>query len=107
MVIGVRGPGGGYKLSRNAADINIEEIITAVDEPVGATKCEGRGDCQDSLPCLTHDLWLGLSEQIRSYLQGISLGGLLEKDHVTMIAKRQDRKAESIETIIIQEKKSA
>lgn len=107
IVIGVRGPGGGYKLSRAPADINVEEIIFAVDEPVDATRCGGKGDCHDGQPCLTHDLWLGLSEQIRTYLQGISLGMLLERDHVTMIAKRQDRSAEVFTLNKDQEQKSA
>lgn len=96
MVKGVRGPGGGYKLSRAANDINIADIITAVDEDVDPTKCGGKGNCQDNLPCLTHDLWMGLSEQIRSYLRGISLGELLERQPILDIADRQDRKVEHI-----------
>lgn len=91
IVIGVRGPGGGYKLSRLAFDIYVADIIAAVDEPIDSTKCEGRGDCQDGEPCLTHDLWLGLSEQIRNYLNKISLGTLLQRDHVNQVAKRQDQ----------------
>lgn len=107
IVIGVRGPGGGYKLSRTAVEINIEEIISAVDEPVDATKCNGKGDCQNGQPCLTHDLWLGLSDQIRSYLQGINLGTLLERDHVSMVARRQDRNLELYTGTAAQDRKSA
>jgi len=107
MVTGVRGPGGGYKLSREAVDINIAEIIAAVDEPVDSTKCGGKGACQDGQPCLTHDLWMGLSEQIRAYLKGISLGEVLERDQVTRVAKRQDQKTEHIVSIQKQEKLSA
>lgn len=40
MVVGVRGPGGGYKLSKEAAEISIAEIILAVDEQVDLTNCE-------------------------------------------------------------------
>lgn len=107
MVTGVRGPGGGYKLSRAAMEINIADIIAAVDEPVDSTKCGGEGNCQDGLPCLTHDLWMGLSDQIRSYLKGISLGELLERDPVTSVAKRQDNSLEQVITIRHQEKLSA
>jgi Rrf2 family iron-sulfur cluster assembly transcriptional regulator len=91
MVTGVRGPGGGYKLSRNAFEINIAEIVSAVDEPIDSTKCGGKANCQDNLPCLTHDLWMGLNEQIQNYLKGISLGDLLEKEQVSNVAKRQDQ----------------
>ncbi len=107
MVTGVRGPGGGYKLSRPAADINIADIIEAVDEPVDSTKCGGEGNCQEGLPCLTHDLWMGLSDQIRSYLQNISLGELLEREPVTNVANRQDQVLEQVVSLNGQEKLSA
>ncbi|MEN8261070.1 MAG: Fe-S cluster assembly transcription factor [Pseudomonadota bacterium] len=93
MVNGVRGPGGGYQLSRHANEINVAEIIAAVDEVVDSTKCGGTGDCQGGEPCLTHDLWMGLSAQIREYLAGISLGDLLERGHVKQVTERQDRQA--------------
>ena len=107
MVKGVRGPGGGYKLSRVATEINIADIITAVDEPIDSTKCEGKGDCQDGQPCLTHNLWMGLSDQIRNYLEGIGLGELLEREPVSEIAKRQDAQVEHVIRIQAQEKLSA
>lgn len=107
LVIGVRGPGGGYKLSKESVEINIADIISAVDEPIDSTNCGGKGDCQDGLPCLTHELWKGLSDQIRNYLNGISLGELLERESVNTVAKRQDNKVESGETVHILEKLSA
>ncbi len=107
MVTGVRGPGGGYKLSRAAIDINIADIIAAVDEPVDSTKCGGKGDCQEGQPCLTHDLWMGLSDQIRSYLKGISLAEILEREHVTEVAQRQGQHVEHVVNIQKQEELSA
>jgi len=98
MVKGVRGPGGGYQLSRNATDINIADIISAVDEPVDSTKCGGKGNCQNNQSCLTHDLWMGLSEQIRSYLKGISLGELLERHPVQEVAQRQDEEIQRLDS---------
>ncbi|MFI3186360.1 MAG: Fe-S cluster assembly transcriptional regulator IscR [Methylococcaceae bacterium] len=89
MVKGVRGPGGGYKLCRKASEINVADIITAVDESLDSTKCGGEANCQKEQSCLTHDLWMGLSDQIRNYLEGISLADLLEKDQVQVVAKRQ------------------
>lgn len=107
IVVGVRGPGGGYKLSRHADEINIADIIEAVDETVDSTKCGGKANCQDNHPCLTHDLWQGLSEQIRNYLKGISLGELLAKESVSDVAKRQDRAVEQIVNVSSQEKITA
>lgn len=96
MVKGIRGPGGGYTLADTADKINIADIIAAVDEPIDATKCGGEANCQKEQSCLTHDLWMGLSDQIRDYLKGITLAQLLEKHHVQTVAKRQDLEAEQI-----------
>lgn len=95
MVSGVRGPGGGYQLSRPVAEINIAEIITAVDETVDSTRCGGKANCQNNQPCLTHELWMGLSAQIHDYLSGISLGDLLSRHGVQSVADRQDREIQA------------
>jgi Rrf2 family iron-sulfur cluster assembly transcriptional regulator len=97
MVVGVRGPGGGYKLSRGADEINIAQVIMAVDEQVDLTNCESKGNCQDGLPCLTHDLWMGLSQAVRGYLDGITLAQLLDQSGVKAIAQRQD--ADVLQTV--------
>jgi Rrf2 family iron-sulfur cluster assembly transcriptional regulator len=89
MVKGVRGPGGGYKLCRISSEINIADIIIAVDESLDSTKCGGEANCQKEQPCLTHELWMGLSDQIRDYLKEISIADLLERNQVQEIAKRQ------------------
>jgi Rrf2 family iron-sulfur cluster assembly transcriptional regulator len=108
MVKGVRGPGGGYTLSRKAREINIADIIEAVDETVDSTKCGGKANCHNEEPCLTHDLWMGLSDQIRAYLKQISLGQLLERDLVHEVAVRQGEMVEHIiEIQSRQERKTA
>lgn len=93
LVDSARGPGGGYRLSRAAAEINVADVITAVDEKVDAMRCEGKGNCQNDGPCLTHDLWCDLSEQIYSFLKGIDLGQLVERKGVQDVAVRQDTSA--------------
>lgn len=96
MVSGVRGPGGGYQLSRDVSQINIADIIAAVDEVVDSTKCGGKQNCQNNEPCLTHFLWIGLSEQIRQYLSGISLKNLLDQKNIRKVAERQDMQAANL-----------
>ena len=78
LVDSARGPGGGYRLSRDAAEIAVGEIIYAVDEKIDATNCGGKGDCLNGGPCLTHELWCDLSQQIRDFLDGITLGQLVK-----------------------------
>lgn len=79
LVASTRGPGGGYSLSRDAHEITVAAVVMAVDENVDATRCGGRGDCQDGRRCLTHELWSELSDQIYGFLSEISLGDLVDQ----------------------------
>lgn len=78
IVESVRGPGGGYYLARPANTLTVAEIIQAVDEPLDATSCGGKGDCHDEKPCITHDLWMGLNEKIFDYLESVNLQQLVD-----------------------------
>ncbi len=89
LVSSVRGPGGGYQLARDGGTIFIAEIIDAVDESVDATRCGGQGDCQQGMTCLTHELWSDLSEQLHSFLAGISLQELVDRREIQAVALRQ------------------
>ena len=89
LVTSVRGPGGGYRLSRSGHEIFVAQIIDAVNETVDATGCGGTADCQQGEVCLTHHLWCDLSDQIHSFLSGISLSNLVERREVQNISARQ------------------
>ena len=79
LVRGVRGPGGGYYLGREADEISIANIICAVDEWVEFTRCRGKENCHGGQRCLTHSLWNDLSERIYLFLEDITLADLIEK----------------------------
>lgn len=93
LVDSARGPGGGYRLSRPAADIAVADVITAVDEKVDATRCNGHGNCQEDDRCLTHELWIDLSDQIYQFLKNISLAELVQRRGVQEVSRRQDQKS--------------
>jgi len=90
LVDSTRGPGGGYRLSRDLYEIAVADVITAVDEKVETTRCGGLSNCQDDSQCLTHDLWTELSSQIHDFLMGISLGNLVDRKGVQEVAARQE-----------------
>lgn len=91
LVDSTRGPGGGYRLSRDSYEIAVADVITAVDEKVETTRCGGLSNCQDDSQCLTHDLWTELSSQIHNFLMGISLGNLVDRQGVQEVAARQEQ----------------
>lgn len=100
LVKSARGPGGGYRLNREADDITIVEVLNAIDEKIDATRCGGKGDCQDGQACLTHDLWADLSKQIADFLGGISLGELMERRSTREVSARQDKLAARPVTLV-------
>ena len=103
LVTSVRGPGGGYRLSRNMADIFVAQIVDAVNEAVDATGCGGTSNCQQGEVCLTHHLWCDLSKQIHGFHSQISLANLVERREVQHISARQDARAEQDETLVLSE----
>jgi Rrf2 family iron-sulfur cluster assembly transcriptional regulator len=92
LVSSVRGPGGGYQLSRDMHGIHVAQVIDAVNESVDATRCQGLGDCHSGDTCLTHHLWCDLSLQIHEFLSGISLADLVNRREVQEVAQRQDQR---------------
>ena len=88
IVESVREPSGGYYLARPGNKISIAEIVIAVDEPLDATKCGGKGNCMgENQPCITHDLWMGLNESILEYLQAVSLQQLVDDNNNKRVGK--------------------
>ncbi len=82
LVASVRGPGGGYALTRTPQAICIADVVGAVDEPLKMTRCEGHqaNGCMPSRArCATHDLWDGLGNQIHNYLSSISLEDVCQR----------------------------
>ena len=93
LVSSVRGPGGGYRLSRGGHEIFVAQIIDAVNETVDATGCGGTNDCQQGEVCMTHHLWCDLSDQIHGFLSQISLSNLVDRREVQHVSARQDARA--------------
>ncbi len=82
LVKSVRGPGGGYLLARDAAEIRVADVIMAVDEPIKATRCTpgSPSGCQGRQQrCLTHDLWEELGNQIYLFLSSVSLADVADR----------------------------
>jgi len=75
----VRGPGGGFCLSRRPDDISVAEVIRAVDEHIDGTRCHGKLNCHDGKRCMTHELWDDLNGVISGYLASVSLAQLIAR----------------------------
>ncbi|UDG82983.1 HTH-type transcriptional regulator IscR [Candidatus Vallotia lariciata] len=92
IVESVRGPGGGYNLARRADKVTVADIVMAVDEPLDATRCGGKGTCEgaqhpDSY-CMTHELWSTLNQKMVEYLDSVSLQDLVDQQRLRKSASR-------------------
>ncbi len=82
VVMGVRGPRGGYSLARAANQTSIADIVLAVDENIKTTGCQENSgiNCTGKTgKCLAHDLWNELGQHIYLFLNSITLDDVLER----------------------------
>ena len=79
LIIGFRGPNGGYKLSTSPENIMISDIVNIVEGRMEAKGCVSKsGSCTGvSGRCLTHDLCDELSRHIELFLGQISLKDII------------------------------
>jgi len=94
LVDSVRGPGGGYCLSKSLDEVSVADIIRAVDEPIDATQCGGRGNCHDEHQCMTHDLWTNLNNCIFEYLSSVKLSQLVESQVGSNVSVMKDKRGD-------------
>ena len=69
LVNSVRGPSGGYVLSKSPDEIKLLSIISAVDEKIKTVKCkkDSKKGCNGrTIKCITHNLWDELETHINN-----------------------------------------
>ena len=84
LVEGVKGPGGGYQLARDAGLIRAGDVVRAVEGPVAVVHCtlpcpdEGPA-CRRVERCATHLLWRQVSEAVTEVLDAVTSGDLRDQ----------------------------
>ena len=82
IVNSVRGKKGGYILNKNASEINISEVFSAVEERIKTVGCEKhskKGCNGKSAKCITHNLWDELEDYINIFFEKKKLSDLINK----------------------------
>jgi Rrf2 family protein len=84
LVEGVKGPGGGYRLTRDPSLIRAGDVVRAVEGPVAVVHCTL--PCSDEGPacrrvdgCVTHLLWKRVSEAVTEVLDSVTLRDLADE----------------------------
>jgi Rrf2 family cysteine metabolism transcriptional repressor len=81
LVKGVKGPGGGYRLAQDAAEITAGDVVRAVEGPVAVVHCASPEDdsCDRAAGCATHLLWSRLSAVMTEFLDSVTLQDLCDE----------------------------
>jgi len=84
LITAQRGASGGYKLTRETADISVADIIEAMDGPIAITDCaEGssHSGCNIESICPMSDGWNKVNRAMREALQKVSLAEMTLQPH--------------------------
>ena len=77
LLLSQRGPRGGYSLARRPDRINVVEMITALEGPIGLTECTMHpGQCVQEASCHVRKPWQQINQIVRSALAGVTLAKL-------------------------------
>lgn len=80
LVVGVRGPGGGYRLGKPADQISVAEIITAVDDHAYVRPPENVISLYHGEHSKIQGMWRDLSKRLYDFLSGITLAEAVEQN---------------------------
>lgn len=76
IVISFKGVQGGYELARKPADINMRQVIEAVDGPIAISRClSGELPCnlpETSCGCYYHRIFADVSKSIQEKFESIN-----------------------------------
>ena len=77
----VRGPQGGYRLTRAPKDYTVGEILRYAEGDLAPVACleQGGTTCVREAECGTLEFWKGLYQVIQEYVDGVTLEDLAEK----------------------------
>ncbi len=75
-----RGSRGGFRLAGDPARTSLAQIVEPLEPGFAEQKCLlGRPVCSDDDPCLAHDRWQVLSQQVRRFLEETTLEDLVKR----------------------------
>ena len=82
VLTGIRGKGGGYRLSRAPDQFSVREILQMTEDSLAPVSCldSGSEPCARAAECRTVGLWRGLNQVICDYLDRYTLADLMKVD---------------------------
>ncbi|MGV8123553.1 MAG: RrF2 family transcriptional regulator [Candidatus Xenobiia bacterium LiM19] len=80
LITSVRGAHGGYRLSKDPANITLRDIICTLEGPLSVVECVHYPEvCSRAVNCVSRDVWSEVSEKIQDILQSLTLADMVER----------------------------
>lgn len=78
---GVRGKGGGYRLTKAPEEYTVGSILLLVEDSLAPVVCmtDSSGKCGGAECCTARKVWEGLDRVVYEYLNGITLADILNE----------------------------
>ena len=74
----IRGARGGYILAKNPNDMNLLEVLEAMEGPISLAKCVlNPKKCKESAHCVTRNMWCALNARVRESFAAIKMAEVL------------------------------
>jgi Rrf2 family protein len=90
LVNSIKGPKGGYVLSKPLREVTLLDIARALEGEVALVDCCGEGfDCERKEFCPTYDTWYELSHMMKKTMSSIKLNSLVKKDEKKIKKKKK------------------
>ena len=80
LVLAHRGQAGGYELSRDPAEINMADVVRALEGPLLQMPCAGQADaevCDRPAPCSVHEIFQRVYESVSGTLNETNLADVM------------------------------
>lgn len=79
LINSMRGAQGGYVLAREPSEINVGDVIRALEGPIAPVYCvseENPGVCNEADYCITRTVWARVRDGLAELLDSISLADM-------------------------------
>jgi Rrf2 family protein len=76
LITGVRGPLGGYSLTKGPRETTVGEVLRAVEGPMDVVECVARENCPRVNLCSSRHTWKELYQEINAIIDGVTLADL-------------------------------
>lgn len=83
LLNGLRGKGGGYKLTKLPEEYTLSSILSLTEGSLSPVAClkENAEPCAKRLTCKTLPVWKGLNDAIYNYLNNVTLRDLITSEN--------------------------